>query len=91
MYHLYTSTYPPPAGQPPGYFNFWVFGGQIPFPQFNKAVQMPHPKIVSKRYSLEYVNLICSSSYFDVSIYCRAPIDNSKILLVAFYWRDYPV
>ena len=34
---------PPPPGKPPGIWIFrYIFGGQIPVPQFQKAVQMPH-------------------------------------------------
>ena len=32
---------PPSAGETPGIWTF-QFGGQIPVPQFQKAVQMPH-------------------------------------------------
>ena len=31
---------PPPL--PPGHLNFSIFGGQIPIPQFQKDVQIPH-------------------------------------------------
>ena len=32
----------PPPTPSPGHLNFSFFGGQIPIPQFQKAVQIPH-------------------------------------------------
>ena len=41
-YQFVTWTAPLPPGNPPGILIFPIFGGQIPTPQIQKAVQMPH-------------------------------------------------